>query len=223
MTSEYTFVIRGGCLGRIRKGEPLEPLAAAALAFSNSPEKPFWQSEPHRKTYFDPARKYFFKIAEEGFAATCLKYFKYYRVLRRLGVLTPEVVACLKILRGGKKLSVIVTRQLEGCQQLDHYLRSAAPEPQKLLAMEMLARLALRVHRAGYYFSLDLRNIFIPERGAAEGEIYLLDLEHMKKAGFLFKHRIARNLKRFKRNLLAHTAGRTDYWNKFNETYNSHS
>jgi SAM-dependent methyltransferase len=169
---------------------------------------PFYQSEPHRRVFYEGERNIYIKIVYEArsflplFSWTASgRYLKFYRVLKRLGISTPELLACLKVRQKNQLMSIIATKGIPSVQGFGTFLASAKDSSIKNTLIKELAKMAATIHKAGYYFSMDFRNILVKaiDKGM---KLFILNLEHMKST-FLAKRRIKRNLNRFKRGLLS--------------------
>lgn len=217
------------CQGYFLNGSDTSLLLDKIKFYCDESVKPFYQTEPHRKVFYDKEYNIYIKIVEEShidffssllrplFGLTSDKYWRYYNVLRRLKISTPKLLACLSIKHKNMQKSAIITKGDINTVQLSNFISSNSDNILKYLAIKELAALAKTLHSAGYYFSLDLRNILVKADGT---KLYLsiLDLEHMKTT-FLAKRRVARNLRRFKRSLLSLQGTTANDWNTFTDEY----
>jgi hypothetical protein len=200
--------------------------------YESSGVRPFYQSESHRKTYYDSSAGIYIKITDEktswidfmrgliGSGRPADLYFRHYQILVRLGVGTPELMACFKVKTRGGVRSVIATREIKKARPLDLLLESLEDRAARLRVIRELARISALIHRAGYYFSLDLRNILAVISGV-DIRLFVIDLEHMKYAGRFAGRRIRRNLSRFKNRFFALANSHDGEFEEFNARYKS--
>lgn len=216
------------CYGYYLDGFDIYYLFKRIKFFEDNRIKPFYQSEQHRKVFYDKDKNVYIKVAEEKASrfdlvlkyitlnTTSDKYFKYFNVLKNLNIPTPELLACLKIKQKNKWISIIATKGILHAQSLGNFLSSVENDDRmKALVIKEFARVAATIHNAGYYFSMDLRNILVTSIDANKIQLFILDLEHMKNAGVFAKRRLIRNLSRFRRSLLQNANGNLDDYNVF--------
>ncbi|HDP24264.1 MAG TPA: hypothetical protein ENN34_02365 [Deltaproteobacteria bacterium] len=139
------------------------------------------------------------------FSTEATRYFAIDRKMRDIGIQTPELLFIL-----GKKSgplwteSLISTKELKDHVSFSEYFMNTPENHGGLIfkdeIIHEIAQITARLHSLGIYLSLDGRNIFI-NRSYVEGEknIVLIDLDHMRAAGFLKmpQRRRIRNLVRF--------------------------
>lgn len=188
---------------------------------------PFYQSEPHRKVFYDPYLNIYMKIVDENVFLphflhmrfpflTADRYVNFYSILKCLNIPTPELIASLKLSSNNKIMSIIVTTGISNAVTLKECLSKKISGINPVI--KQFASLAASIHNAGYYFSMDLRNTLV-KFDKDNIKLFVLDLEHMNSALFA-KRRIKRNLERFKRGLSL--SGSPQLYDPFLEFYRSY-
>jgi hypothetical protein len=142
------------------------------------------------------------------------RYFRNRLLLKRHSVASPKVLFFLERKKGLTVVqSMVATLGLQGFELWhDFFLQRARrhdfPDIKRRVLNE-LSWLTARMHRMGFYISLDGRNVCVrsvPEEG--KNNIALLDLDHIKGSwlGKIPRRRRRRNLERLERTL-RHTSG----------------
>jgi hypothetical protein len=133
------------------------------------------------------------------------RYFRNYLLISETGVASPKMLFFLEKKRGlVVKESMVGTIALQGFETwydfFSHLARDRNFPELKHLILNELAWLAGRMHRTGFYFSLDGRNICVRSDPDQNGRnnIAILDLGHVKhsRSGRLPERRRLRNLQR---------------------------
>lgn len=215
--------------GYVLNGFDVNWLLKKIESYQDNNTPPFYSSVAHRQTFYDEERNIYIKIVDESwkkfnlipkwlpFRNTSDKYLKFYNILERLKISTPKLLVCMKIRKNGQK-SIIATEGIQDGQTISSFLIPLLDSTMKVTTIKELAKTAAIIHGAGFYFSMEPRNIFVKLMDK-KVQLFILDLEHMKPAGLFFKRRIKRNLRRLERSLIFHTGRDLDDWNVFISHY----
>ncbi len=183
--------------------------------------EPFYALKDWRKVFRIPLPQgnvVFMKVVDERkhekrsplswlFSTEASRYFSAYRLFRRHGISTPELLFTLGERQGLVWIrSILCTRELRNHVALSQYFSQNGTDKPFLKEMILhdTARMAAKLHSLGFYFSMDGRNIFV-RKPYLEGEanISLIDLDHVKRSLFrrMPERRRKRNLARFRSTL----------------------
>ncbi|MBT3279638.1 MAG: hypothetical protein HN370_09745 [Phycisphaerales bacterium] len=128
------------------------------------------------------------------------RYFRNYQILQRLGIDSPRILFYFGQRKGCRwQRSVLCTSDLSGYLSFQAYFDRHGPGDATEI-LKALCQLTLKLHDAGYTFSMDRNNIFVREKFSGTlDDLALIDLDHLSKEffGSLSRRRRRRALRRF--------------------------